>query len=68
VAKERRIRYPLLWLLFIAIMVVGAALTSSPVGWRQALGLAMLLGPVAVLAAVTLAYYLVERFKASRGP
>ncbi|MES2155357.1 MAG: hypothetical protein V4510_09505 [bacterium] len=65
-AKERRLRYPLLWLGFIVLMIAGATLVSSPSGGLQALGLALILGPVLLLAAVTLAYYLVERFRASR--
>ncbi len=67
-SRERRLRYPLLWLAFIAVMIVGAALVSFPDGGRQAIGLALLLGPVVILATVTIAYYLVERFRASRGP
>ncbi len=67
-AKERRLRYPLLWLAFIAVMIAGAVLVSSPNAWQQGLGLALIIGPVVALAAATLAYYLVERFRASRGP
>lgn len=65
-AKERRVRYPLLWLAFITVMIVGAALVSSPDGGRQTLGLGLLIGPVVALAAVTIAYYLIERLRASR--
>lgn len=66
VAKDRRVRYPLLWLAFIALMVLGAAMVSSPAPGMQLLGLAMVLGPVVVLGVVTIAYYVVERRRAAR--
>ena len=59
-AKERRVRYPLLWLVFVASMVAGAGLVSTGGAWRW-LGLALLLGPLILLGVLTLAYYVVER-------
>ena len=63
--KERRVRYPLLWLLFIVAMIAGAALVSTS-GWTMWLGLALLLGPLLALGVLTIAYYAVER--RVRGP
>ena len=63
---DRRLRYPLLWAAFIAILIVGAALVSSKDGWVQALGLAMLAVPLIGFGVIALAYYLVERFRASK--
>lgn len=62
---ERRLRYPLLWLGFTAVMVTGAALLSSPDGALQAWGVAVLAFPLVALGAVTVAYYLLERFRSS---
>ena len=42
----RRLRYPLLWVAFIAVMVTGAALVSSTTGWVQALGVGLILLPL----------------------
>ena len=62
---ERRLRYPLLWLGFVAVMLTGAALLSSPDGTLQGWGVAVLVLPLVALGAVTLAYYLLERFRSS---
>lgn len=58
-------RYPLLWLAFAIVMVAGATLLSSRDGLWQGVGIAVLVLPLVVLGAVTLAYYLVERFRSS---
>lgn len=65
-ARERRIRYTLLWALFVAVMLTGAGLLLSPDAARQAWGLALLVLPLALLLILTTAYYLLERFRAMR--
>ncbi|MEA3191196.1 MAG: hypothetical protein QOD77_1778 [Thermoplasmata archaeon] len=62
---ERRLRYPLLWLAFSAVMLTGAALLSSHDGALQAWGIAVLAFPLVALGTVTAAYYLLERFRSS---
>jgi membrane-bound ClpP family serine protease len=62
---ERRLRYPLLWLGFVALMVAGAAFLSSGDGTMQAVGIGLIVLPLAVFGVVTLAYYLLERFRPS---
>lgn len=64
---QRRIKYPLLWLAFVATMVTGAALIGSRDATRQAIGLALLVGPVALFALAGAVYYLLERFRARTG-
>jgi hypothetical protein len=61
---DRRLRYPLLWLLFLACMVVGAALLLSPDGARQSAGIFLLLAPLAALSLLTGIYYALERWRA----
>jgi hypothetical protein len=61
---ERRIRYPLLWLAFSALMVTGAAMLLSRSPAVQAWGLAVLVAPIVVFSAVALAYFVLERFRA----
>ncbi len=61
---DRRLRYPLLWLGFVVSMFIGAGLVLSDDGWKQALGLVLLLAPLVVLLILSLAYYFVERYRA----
>lgn len=62
--RDRRLRYPFLWLLFVATMLSGAGLVSSrSVGLRN-LGLVLLVLPLLVLGGLALAYYVVERLRA----
>jgi Na+/proline symporter len=61
---DRRLRYPLLWLLFLGCMVAGAALLLSADGAVQAAGLALLLLPLFLLGLLTGAYYVLERWRA----
>jgi hypothetical protein len=61
---DRRLRYPLLWLLFLACMVTGAGLLLSPDGTRQAAGLFLLVAPLVGLGLLTGIYYALERWRA----
>jgi hypothetical protein len=61
---DRRLRYPLLWLLFLACMVAGAALLLSGDGTAQAFGIGLLLLPLILLGLLTGAYYALERWRA----
>jgi hypothetical protein len=61
---DRRLRYPLLWLLFLACMVAGAAMLLSANGTVQAAGIALLLLPLLALGLLTGAYYALERWRA----
>ncbi|MHB8632927.1 MAG: hypothetical protein ACYDBQ_03015 [Thermoplasmatota archaeon] len=62
--SDRRLRYPLLWLGFVACMLVGAgALLSANPRW-QAVGLTLIGLPLACGVGLALVYYLVERFRA----
>ena len=64
--KERRLRYPLLWLLFLGCLVAGAALLMRPEGSYQWLGIALLCAPLIAMGVLSLGYYLLERARASR--
>jgi hypothetical protein len=64
VATDRRIRYPILWLVFAAVMVGGAALVTNPDGRLQALGVGLIALPFVLFGLVTLAYYALERWRA----
>jgi hypothetical protein len=59
-----RLRYPLLWLLFLACMAAGAALLLSPSATVQWLGVGLLLAPLVLLSLLTAAYYALERWRA----
>jgi hypothetical protein len=61
---DRRLRYPLLWLLFLACMVAGAGLLLSADGTLQVLGIVMLLVPLVALGLLTGIYYALERWRA----
>lgn len=61
---DRRLRYPLLWLLFLGCMVAGAALLLSANGTVQATGIVLLLLPLLLLGLLTSAYYVLERWRA----
>lgn len=65
---DRRLRYPLLWALFLACMVAGAALLLSASGTVQWVGIALLVLPLLSLGLLTGAYYLLERWKARAKP
>lgn len=58
---ERRIRYGWVWLVFVAAMLVGAALVLNPRAGARALGLALILLPVLAFGVLQLAYYLKHR-------
>lgn len=64
---ERRIRYGWVWLLFLASLFVGAGMLLSPDGGTRALGLALLLLPLAGVGLLLAAYYLKSRGDAERG-
>ena len=61
---DRRLRYPLLWLLFASVMVAGAAMLMSRDRAVQAWGLGLLAAPIVGFGLVGLAYYVVERIRA----
>lgn len=65
---DRRLRYPLLWLLFLSCMVAGAALLMGASGAAQAAGIALLLLPLLALGSLTGAYYALERWRARVRP
>ena len=62
-AVDGRLRYPLVWLLFIVVMCTGAALLMVP--GQTTLGLVLLVSPIVVFGAVAAAYYLFERLRSS---
>jgi hypothetical protein len=61
---DRRLRYPLLWLLFGAVMVTGAGLLLARDPALRTWGLVLLASPVLGFSLIGLAYYLVERVRA----
>ena len=65
-AKERRLRYPLLWLSFIVVLIVGATLISNASPVLQWVGITLVAAPLVVLGLLALGYYLVERGRAAR--
>ena len=64
--SERRFPKAVAWTLFIACLVSGAALLLNDRAGLRLLGLALLVAPLAAFLALQFAYYLVERFRASR--
>jgi O-antigen/teichoic acid export membrane protein len=58
---ERRIRYPLLWLAFMACMFLGAGLVLSPKPGRLGIGLALIAAPLLALGVLSLVYYMRQR-------
>ncbi|MEK6985185.1 MAG: hypothetical protein AABX89_02220 [Candidatus Thermoplasmatota archaeon] len=59
---ERRIRYLLVWPLFIAVMIAGAALVSMG-GTALIVGLVILGAPLVALASLSILYYVRERIR-----
>lgn len=66
--SERSLRYPLIWVVFIIILVTGAALLTQSETWMQIVGALLLASPIIVFGGLGLVYYVLERTRGKRPP